>query len=72
MSAPFSNGTEGDLFMSNRCQRCAHWDDDLDLSCDDFTPAFFGEWPEILYRVPRSQQNPLGVECRNFLKVAAS
>lgn len=63
MSPPFANGTEGELFMANRCQRCVHWDHEDDVPCDDFDAAYFGEWPEIFYK---ADTNILGVECRKF------
>jgi hypothetical protein len=62
MSGPFSNSTDGELFTANRCDRCVHTTVDGD-PCDDFTPAYLGEWPEILYRSP---DGPSGVECRKF------
>jgi hypothetical protein len=66
MSGPFSGSTSGELFTANRCGRCAHRVADGEFAgepCDDFTPALFGEWPEILYR---SDSTPVGVECRKF------
>lgn len=63
MAAPFANGTEGDMWMANRCCRCVHRDEEFDGPCVEFTPAFLGEWPEILYR---ADTNILGVECRKF------
>lgn len=70
MSGPFSNSTDGEMFTGARCRVCRHrgseFDDAPDVPCDDFTPAYLGEWPEILYRVPRSTANPVGVECARF------
>lgn len=34
--------------------------------CQDFDPAYFGEWPEILTKVPINDDNPVGVECTRF------
>lgn len=66
MSGPFANGTEGDMFVAHRCMRCAYWDHKVEAPCEGFTPAFFGQWPEILYR---TTSTVVGVDCRNFLKV---
>ena len=64
MSAPpFANATEGDAFVANRCRCCPLYDHEVDGPCDQFTPAFFGEWPDILYRTRPTRDNPLGVEC---------
>jgi hypothetical protein len=68
--SPFSNGTEGDMFQANRCQRCVHYDHEIDFPCEEFDPALLGNWPEIFYRVPISAANPLGIECRKFEAVA--
>lgn len=64
MSPPFSNSETGELFIANRCHRCAHRvrDPIEAYPCADFTPAYIGQWPEILYRA----SNPAGVECRRF------
>lgn len=66
MSGPFSNGTDGELFTANRCDRCTRRAEIDDGPCEEFTPAYFDEMPEILFRVPRSAANPVGVECRLF------
>jgi hypothetical protein len=65
VSGPFSNSDDGELFIGNRCNRCAHRIE-LDEPCDEFTPAYLGEWPTILTRVPINDDNPIGVECTRF------
>jgi hypothetical protein len=65
VSGPFSNNDSGDLFIANRCSRCAHRDV-FDEPCDAFLPAYLDEWPEILAKVPISDANPVGVECTPF------
>jgi hypothetical protein len=65
VSGPFSNSDDGELFLANRCNRCAHAFGPDD-PCYDFYPAYVGEWPTILTRVPLSDANPIGVECTRF------
>ncbi len=68
MSGPFSNADCGEMFTFNRCARCRHrgWIEGPDDPCDAFTPAYLGEWPDILYPVPITEANPVGVECKRF------
>ena len=61
MSAPFSNSDAGDTFVGARCARCVHRTTEDD-PCDEFTPAYFGEWPAILV----SADTPVGVDCTKF------
>lgn len=63
--APFSNSTEGDMFVGARCDYCVHRTGSGD-PCAAFDPAFWGEWPDVLFRVERSPSNPLGIECSRF------
>lgn len=64
---PFSNGTEVDMFRSNRCARCM-LDDPDGGGCDEFVLGVVvdGGWPDMLVEVERSEANPLGIECVEF------
>ena len=62
----FSNGTQGDIWYSQRCNLCKLRDreDGVDGPCDEFFfPAMLGEWPGFVYRDPAA---PEGVECERF------
>lgn len=60
----FSNGTEGEIWQSNWCDRCVHrWKEMDDGPCEEFTSAYFGEMPDIL---AFSETAPLGIVCRKF------
>jgi hypothetical protein len=62
MSGPFTDATSNEIFIENRCARCVHADINGD-PCDDFTPAFIGEWPRIIVR---SRHSPVHVDCTKY------
>ncbi len=66
-SVPFSNGTEVDWFRAGRCDHCVN-NHPEGGGCDEFVIGVIGlgEWPDILYAVPNSAANPLGVDCTRF------
>lgn len=62
----FSNSTEGALFTGAWCSRCeyAYEGDQL---CEEAAVILFGEDPpDFLVRVEATEDNPVGVECREF------
>jgi hypothetical protein len=62
MSGPFSGYTSCELFICNRCVACVHRTVEND-PCDEFTPAYLGEWPEMLLK---DEDSFIGVECVRF------
>lgn len=61
----FSNSTDGEMFTRAYCARCRYAYEG-DQFCDEAAGVFWDDPPEFLVRVPLSDANPVGVECRRF------
>lgn len=67
MAGPFSNSTDGEIFLSARCNRCKRRNTEDGGMCDEaFFPVMDDQWPPFFERVIVSRHNILGVECNEY------